>query len=65
MKVWIDIYQGWQWDFPRLWDWEKDPDLWQWLESQGVPRDHLARMRSQPGGLIRSWVDKGRELPYN
>lgn len=38
-KIWIDPPSGYLYDFPKVWDKEQNPNLIDWLDSQGYPTD--------------------------
>ena len=36
-KFWFDPPSGWMYGFPKLWDFDKSPDLRQWFLDNGYP----------------------------
>lgn len=60
MKVMIDVPYGWEYGFPRVWDVDRDPNLFQWLVEQGYPQVEIDRRGKD--FFIRSWVVERDEV---
>jgi len=59
MKKWIDPPSGWKYGFPRVFDTEKDGDLYEWLTANGYPE----KVRESYGEhfYIRQWLTDEEE----
>ena len=60
MKVMIDVPWGWEYGFPKVWDVDRDPNLFEWLVLQGYPQDEIDRRGKN--FFIRSWVVERDEV---
>ena len=59
MKKWIDPPSGWKYGFPRVFDTEKDGDMYEWLTANGYPE----KVRESYGEhfYIRQWLTEEEE----
>jgi hypothetical protein len=59
MKKWIDPPSGWKYGFPRVFDTEKDGDMYEWLTANGYPE----KVRESYGEYfyIRQWLTDEEE----
>ena len=53
-KVWVDPPSGHKYGFPKLWNPNKNPDMWDWIVKEGYPQRLLT-----PSNVanIRYWYD--------
>ena len=54
MKKWVDPPQGWLYGFPKVWDSEKDGDVYQWMIKNGYP-EPKASETEEYGITYRVW----------
>ncbi|NDD84182.1 hypothetical protein EBZ38_07900 [bacterium] len=43
-KIFVDPPSGWQYNFPKIWDKDKEPDMIKWLISHGYPQSMIEKM---------------------
>ena len=43
-KTFVDPPSGWQYNFPKIWDSEKYPDMGLWLVNNGYPQSVIDKM---------------------
>jgi hypothetical protein len=56
----IDVPWGWEYGFPKVWDVDRDPNLFEWLVQQGYPQEEIDRRGKN--FFIRSWVVERDEV---
>ena len=56
----IDVPWGPKYGFPKLWDVDRDPNLFEWLVQQGYPQAEIDRRGKD--FFIRSWVVERDEV---
>jgi hypothetical protein len=59
-KLYVDPPSGWQYNFPKIWDSEKYPDMRKWLVDNGYSQSMIDKMGER--FYCRFWQPDDEEL---
>jgi hypothetical protein len=52
-RSWVDPPSGWKYGFPKIWDRDKNPNMYEWLIQEGYPKTLIESLGKQ--FYVRQW----------